>query len=51
MPRIESQVVYHDHIDGRGMALFDAIRGRDLEGVVAKWKHGGTTATARRRPG
>ncbi len=22
------------------MALFEAVRGQDLEGVVAKWKHG-----------
>ena len=32
--------MYHDHIDGRGVALFEAIRDRDLEGVVAKWKGG-----------
>src|SRR5689334_6518593 len=31
------RVLFHDHIDGRGVALFDAVRGRDLEGIVAKW--------------
>jgi bifunctional non-homologous end joining protein LigD len=40
MPRIDSRLLYHDHIDGRGLALFDAVRGKDLEGIVAKWKHG-----------
>ena len=39
-PDAQARIVYHDHIDGRGVALFEAIRGRDLEGVVAKWKHG-----------
>lgn len=42
LPRrdMQARILYHDHIDGRGVALFDAIRGKDLEGVVAKWKHG-----------
>jgi hypothetical protein len=40
MPRIDSRLLYHDHVDGRGRALFDAVRGRDLEGIVAKWKRG-----------
>ena len=40
MPRIDSRLLYHDHIDGRGLALFDAVRGKDLEGIVAKWTHG-----------
>jgi ATP-dependent DNA ligase len=41
MPRanVHARILYHDH-DGRGVALFDAVRGKDLEGVVAKWKHG-----------
>jgi len=39
-PAVNARLLYHDHIDGRGTALFDAVRGRDLEGVVAKWKHG-----------
>jgi len=37
---MQARVLYHDHIDGRGVALFEAIRGKDLEGVVAKWKYG-----------
>jgi len=40
MPRMESRVIYLDHIDGRGAALFAAVCQRDLEGVVAKWKRG-----------
>jgi bifunctional non-homologous end joining protein LigD len=40
MPRMDSRVLYHDCIDGRGRALFDAARDHDLEGIVAKWKHG-----------
>src|SRR6266850_622841 len=40
MPRIESRPLHHDYVDGRGVDLFDAVRGRDLEGIVAKWKHG-----------
>lgn len=40
MPRIESRLVYMDHVDGRGSELFAAICRRDLEGVVAKWKRG-----------
>jgi len=40
MPRMESRLLYHDHVDARGVALFDAVRGHDLEGVVAKWKRG-----------
>jgi bifunctional non-homologous end joining protein LigD len=40
MPRIESRLVYMDHVETRGAALFDAVCARDLEGVVAKWKRG-----------
>jgi bifunctional non-homologous end joining protein LigD len=40
MPRIDSRLLYHDHVDGRGRTLFDAVRGQDLEGIVAKWKYG-----------
>jgi ATP-dependent DNA ligase len=25
MPRLDSRLLYHDHIDGRGRALFDAV--------------------------
>lgn len=42
LPRanVHARILYHDHIDGHGVALFEAVRGKDLEGVVAKWKHG-----------
>jgi bifunctional non-homologous end joining protein LigD len=40
MPRIESRLVYLDHVVGRGTELFAAACARDLEGVVAKWKRG-----------
>jgi bifunctional non-homologous end joining protein LigD len=39
-PNVHARLLDHDHVDGRGVALFDAVRGKDLEGVVAKWKHG-----------
>jgi len=38
--RSERAAALPRHIDGRRVALFDAVRGKDLEGVVAKWKHG-----------
>jgi bifunctional non-homologous end joining protein LigD len=42
MPReaVHARVLYHDYVDGRGVDLFAAIRGNDLEGVVAKWRYG-----------
>jgi bifunctional non-homologous end joining protein LigD len=40
MPRVESRLVYLDHVAGRGSALFAAVCARDLEGIVAKWKRG-----------
>jgi bifunctional non-homologous end joining protein LigD len=40
MPKIETRLVYLDHVVGRGADLFAAVCARDLEGVVAKWKHG-----------
>jgi bifunctional non-homologous end joining protein LigD len=40
MPRINSRLVYMDHVVGRGVDLFAAVCARDLEGIVAKWKHG-----------
>src|SRR3954469_255077 len=39
-PEVNARLLYQDHIDGRGIALFDAVRENDLEGVVAKWKYG-----------
>ena len=40
MPRVQSRIVYVDHVFGRGRALFRAACKNDLEGIVAKWKHG-----------
>jgi bifunctional non-homologous end joining protein LigD len=40
MPRIETRLVYLDHVEGRGSELFAVVCARDLEGVVAKWKRG-----------
>ena len=40
MPRTESRLLFVDHVERRGRALFNAACERDLEGVVAKWRHG-----------
>jgi bifunctional non-homologous end joining protein LigD len=40
MPRMESRLVYLDHVVGRGSGLFAAVCEHDLEGMVAKWKRG-----------
>jgi bifunctional non-homologous end joining protein LigD len=40
MPRMASRLVYMDHVGGRGADLFAAVCASDLEGIVAKWKHG-----------
>ena len=40
MPRIDSRLVYMDHLVGRGVELFAAVCATDLEGIVAKWRHG-----------
>jgi ATP-dependent DNA ligase len=40
MPRIDSRLVYMDHVGGRGSELFAAVCATNLEGVVGKWKHG-----------
>ena len=34
-----SPVIYADHVDGAGVALFKKACERDLEGIVAKHKH------------
>jgi bifunctional non-homologous end joining protein LigD len=47
----QARILYHDHIDGRGVALFDAVRGNDLEGIVASGSTSGTTRTGRPRRG
>jgi bifunctional non-homologous end joining protein LigD len=40
MPRIESRLLYVDHLVGRGRDLFREACRRDLEGIVGKWAHG-----------
>lgn len=40
MPRIESGLVYLDHVVRRGSELFTAVCQHDLEGIVAEWKRG-----------
>ena len=39
-PRIESRLLYLDHLEQRGCDLFRAACERDLEGIVAKWLRG-----------
>jgi bifunctional non-homologous end joining protein LigD len=34
------RVLYASHIEGRGTDLFRLVCEQDLEGIVAKWKHG-----------
>ena len=40
MPRIDSRLVYLDYIATHGVALFERVCQNDLQGIVAKWKHG-----------
>jgi bifunctional non-homologous end joining protein LigD len=40
MPRIDSRLLYVDDLPRRGTALFTAACGRDLEGIVGKWRDG-----------
>jgi ATP dependent DNA ligase-like protein len=48
MPRIETRLLYLDHIENRGCDLFRVARERDLEGIVAKWAHGRYQTDGRR---
>jgi bifunctional non-homologous end joining protein LigD len=38
--RQASRICYVDHVERNGIALFDLVCQRDLEGIVAKLKHG-----------
>jgi len=38
--RPDTGVLYAEHCDGRGCALFARVCAEDLEGIVAKAKHG-----------
>jgi len=40
MPRIDSRLLYVDHVEERGVELFRQACRRDLEGIVAKWRRG-----------
>ena len=40
MPRIDSRLLYLDHLAERGCDLFRAACDRDLKGIVAKWARG-----------
>jgi hypothetical protein len=40
MPRIESRLVFMDHVEERESDLVAAVCGQDPEGIVAKWKCG-----------
>jgi bifunctional non-homologous end joining protein LigD len=40
MPRIQSRLLYVDHLARRGCGLYHAACERDLEGIVAKWAKG-----------
>jgi hypothetical protein len=40
MPRMDSRLLYVDHLAGRGCDLYRAACERDLEGIVAKWSLG-----------
>jgi bifunctional non-homologous end joining protein LigD len=40
IPAAPSRVLYSEHLEQQGNQLFDFACQEDLEGVVAKWKHG-----------
>jgi bifunctional non-homologous end joining protein LigD len=40
IPQSSSRLLYADHVDGTGVQLYHATCANDLEGIVAKWKHG-----------
>ncbi len=40
VPAAPSRILYSEHLERQGEQLFDFACQHDLEGVVAKWKHG-----------
>jgi bifunctional non-homologous end joining protein LigD len=40
IPPAPSRLLYSDHLSEQGRQLFDFACQHDLEGIVAKWKHG-----------
>ena len=37
---LDGEIVFCDYVQARGEELFAAACDRDLEGIVAKWRHG-----------
>jgi bifunctional non-homologous end joining protein LigD len=48
LPKIETRLLYVDHIEERGCDLFRAACERDLEGIAAKWSRGTYQTDGRR---
>ena len=48
LPRIETRLLYLDHIEHRVRDLFRVACERDLEGIVARWAHGPYQTDGRR---
>jgi len=46
MPRVQSRLLYVDHLERRGCGLYHAACERDLEGIVGKWAKGSSTQMA-----
>ncbi len=40
VPHAPSRILYSDHIEEHGDQIFEFACQQDLEGIVAKWKHG-----------
>jgi bifunctional non-homologous end joining protein LigD len=40
MPRVDSRLLFVDSLNTRGTALYREVCRRDLEDIVAKWRHG-----------
>ena len=49
-PVTVTRLLYMDDLRGQGIDLFSAACARDLEGIVAKWRHGVTRWIACRLP-
>jgi bifunctional non-homologous end joining protein LigD len=47
-PHEDSRLLYVSHIEERGADLYREVCQCDLEGIVAKWKHGHTCPAMRR---
>ena len=47
VPANSGCVLYAEHVDGAGCALFGLVCEQDLEGIVARWKRGSTSSPRR----